>query len=103
MSKDNFCKTCECKCRTDKIYTYKFRVELMPDVTKFISRFIIVTAGDIINLVIDAKKFQLGCSVELTTHSTLKTVSDVLSSCSNLHIAVETIQPIELYTGVRKN
>ena len=100
MSKDNFCKYCEGEC-TNNLFTYKFRAELLPDVTKFISRFIIITTGDIVNLLIDTKNFQLGCSVELTTHQTITTVRDILNCCSNLHVAVETLKELKNYTGIR--
>ena len=100
MNKDNFCKYCKGEC-TNNLFTYKFRVELLPDVTKFISRFIIITTGDIVNLVIDTKNFQLGCTVELTTHQTITTVRDVLSCSSNLHVAVETLKELKDYTGIR--
>ena len=100
MSKVNFCKYCEGEC-TNNLFTYKFRAELLPDVTKFISRFIIITTGDIVDLLIDTKHFQLGCSVELTTHQSIQTVRDVLNCCSNLHVAVETLKELKDYTGIR--
>jgi len=100
MSKVNFCRYCEGEC-TNNLFTYKFRVELLPDVTKFIGRFIIITTGDIVNLLIDTKGFQLGCTVELTTHQSIQTVRDILKCCSNLHVAVETLKELKVYTGIR--
>lgn len=75
---------------------FKFRAECVGDVMNLMNILIFKT----IMVTIDDN--QLDCTVEVVTRQSLEEVMFAMNHTPDCHVMVETVKPIDEYTGVRE-
>lgn len=76
--------------------TYKFRAECIHDVLEFMGK-----AKFEYDIKIERKGMFPDVVVEITTKESIESIVNVFNKIPDTHVAVETIQPKNLYTGDR--
>ena len=80
---------------------FKIRCELITDAFTFLTEFFRQTVGQHSSIQIDKSKY-LCCELTLTTRQSLTFVKNIIEGLPNLHCMLQTVEPIENYTGIRK-
>lgn len=84
---------------TIKPNIYKMRCESVGDAMEFLERwFLLFKDKTTFNIETDG---YMGCTLSITTNKSLETIEYVIKLINDSHVMLETLKPLNLYTGNR--